>query len=276
MDSTLSDASSQVTDSGARAPMLQMTNIVKSFGQQPVLRGVSLSVARGEVVVLIGPSGSGKTTLLRCINALEDYSDGSVSLEGKPIGYFTDAHGVRRRMDDRTLAARRTDIGIVFQSFNLFPHLNVLQNITLAPMRVRKIARRDAEARAREILTMVGLADKADAYPVQLSGGQQQRAAIARALAMDPKIMLFDEVTSALDPERVAEVLRAMQDLARNGMTMVVVTHEMTFARDVADRVVFMDGGMIVEQGPPIEILSAPKAERTRQFLKRHLGGDPL
>ncbi len=247
-----------------------MTGIVKSFGANQVLRGISLSVAAGEAVVVIGPSGSGKTTLLRCINLLEDYQEGTVTVDGEPIGYQRDANGQRKRMSEREIAAAREHIGIVFQSYNLFPHMTVLHNITAAPIRVKGVPRAKAEARGRDLLALVGLSDKAQEYPVRLSGGQQQRVAIARALAMDPKIMLFDEVTSALDPELVGEVLAAMQQLARDGMTMVVVTHEMSFARDVADRIVFMDGGVIVEEGKPDQLFGAPRTDRVRQFLKRY------
>ncbi len=254
-------------------PMLRLDSIEKRFGEVDILRGVSLDVQRGEAVVLIGPSGSGKTTLLRCINMLEDYHAGSVSLDGAPVGYRLEGRE-RIRMRDSELAAVRADIGIVFQSYNLFPHMTVLANIMLAPMKVRKLSRDEAEARARDLLLLMGLADKADLHPAQLSGGQQQRVAIARALAMRPKIMLFDEVTSALDPERVAEVLTAMRQLASEGMTMVVVTHEMAFARDVADRVVFMEGGLIVEQGPPQQLFGNPAAERTRQFLGRFMNAE--
>ncbi len=250
--------------------MLDMSGIVKRFGAHEVLRGVSLTVGRGETTVVIGPSGSGKTTLLRCVNLLEDYEAGTVTIDGEPIGYVLDRNGQRQRMAEREIAAAREKIGIVFQSYNLFPHMTALQNIVAAPVRVRGMPRPKAEARARDLLAMVGLSEKADAYPARLSGGQQQRVAIARALAMDPKIMLFDEVTSALDPELVGEVLAAIQQLARSGMTMVVVTHEMSFARDVADRVVFMDGGFVVEEGAPEQMFSAPRTERVRQFLKRY------
>jgi polar amino acid transport system ATP-binding protein len=250
--------------------MLAMAGIVKRFGANQVLRGVSLTVGRGETVVVIGPSGSGKTTLLRCVNMLEDYEAGTVTVDGAPVGYARDRDGKRRRLSERDIAAAREQIGIVFQSYNLFPHMTALQNIVAAPVKVRGIPRAKAEQRARDLLAMVGLSDKADAYPVRLSGGQQQRVAIARALAMDPKIMLFDEVTSALDPELVGEVLAAMQQLARDGMTMIVVTHEMSFARDVADRIVFMDGGVIVEEGKPDQLFFDPKSERVRQFLKRY------
>jgi polar amino acid transport system ATP-binding protein len=273
MASTLNDAPSldiEVPQGGAR-PMLEMAGIVKSFGANQVLRGVSLSVAAGEAVVVIGPSGSGKTTLLRCINLLEEYEQGTVTIDGDPVGYYQDPKsGKRQRMSERDIAASREHVGIVFQSYNLFPHMTVLENIVAAPVRVKGVPRAKAATRARDLLAMVGLSDKERAYPVHLSGGQQQRVAIARALAMDPKIMLFDEVTSALDPELVGEVLAAMQQLARDGMTMVVVTHEMSFARDVADRIVFMDGGVIVEDGKPDQVFFAPRTERVRQFLKRY------
>jgi polar amino acid transport system ATP-binding protein len=273
MADTLKDASSTVTEQRAaiERPMLEIERISKRFGALEVLRGVSLSVTAGEVVVVIGPSGSGKTTLLRCINLLEDYEQGTVTVDGEPVGYRLDPRaGQRVRMSEREIAAAREHIGIVFQSFNLFPHMTVLHNITAAPVRVKGQPRAKAEARARELLALVGLSDKANEYPVRLSGGQQQRVAIARALAMDPKIMLFDEVTSALDPELVGEVLSAMQQLARDGMTMVVVTHEMSFARDIADRIVFMDGGVIVEQGKPDQLLFSPQTDRVRAFLKRY------
>ncbi len=273
MADTSKAASSTVTDKPQvrQRPMLEVAGISKRFGALEVLRGVTLSVAAGEVVVVIGPSGSGKTTLLRCINLLEDYEQGTVAVDGEPIGYRLDRRtGQRVRMSEREIAAAREGVGIVFQSFNLFPHMNVLRNITAAPVRVKGISRPEAEQRARELLAMVGLSDKVAEYPARLSGGQQQRVAIARALAMDPKIMLFDEVTSALDPELVGEVLAAMQELARAGMTMVVVTHEMSFARDIADRIVFMDGGLIVEQGKPDQLLFSPTTDRVRTFLKRY------
>jgi ABC-type polar amino acid transport system ATPase subunit len=273
MDATLSDAPFLVIDTAQAAarPMLEMVGVVKNFGTNQVLRRVSLSVATGEAVVVIGPSGSGKTTLLRCINLLEEYQEGTVTVDGIPIGYRIDPRsGQRVRMSEREIAASREMIGIVFQSYNLFPHMTVLQNIVAAPVRVKGIPRAKAEARARDLLALVGLSDKALEHPVRLSGGQQQRVAIARALAMDPKVMLFDEVTSALDPELVGEVLAAMQQLARDGMTMIVVTHEMSFARDVADRIVFMEGGVIVEEGKPEQMFAAPRTERVRQFLKRY------
>jgi polar amino acid transport system ATP-binding protein len=274
MGATLSDASSSAIEVAAirfERSMLEIAGLRKRFGVLEVLRDFSLSVAPGEVVVVIGPSGSGKTTLLRCINLLEEYDRGTVAIDGEPIGYRIDERtGRRLRLPEREIARARERIGMVFQSFNLFPHMNVLQNITAAPVRVKRVERRRAEARARELLAMVGLSDKATEYPVRLSGGQQQRVAIARALAMDPKIMLFDEVTSALDPELVGEVLAAMQQLASDGMTMVVVTHEMSFARDIADRIVFMDSGVIVEEGKPDQLLFAPNTERVRAFLKRY------
>ena len=269
----LNDVSFRGTELHAAAtrPMLLMNGVSKRFGALEVLRGISLSVSAGEVVVVIGPSGSGKTTLLRCINMLEDYERGDVAIDGEPIGYRTDPNsGQRQRMSEREIAAAREQVGMVFQSYNLFPHMTVLQNITAAPMRVKGVPRVRAEERARELLAMVGLSGKVSEYPARLSGGQQQRVAIARALAMDPKIMLFDEVTSALDPELVAEVLAAMQELARAGMTMVVVTHEMSFARDIADRIIFMDGGIIVEQGKPDQVLFSPATDRVRSFLKRY------
>jgi polar amino acid transport system ATP-binding protein len=274
MEGTLNDASSsaiELVPGREQRPMLEIAGLHKAFGAVEVLRDVSLAVSPGEVVVVIGPSGSGKTTLLRCINLLEEYERGAITVDGEPIGYRIDERtGRRARMSEREIAKARERIGMVFQSFNLFPHMNALQNIIAAPVRVKHIERSRAEARARELLAMVGLSDKAAEYPIRLSGGQQQRVAIARALAMDPKIMLFDEVTSALDPELVGEVLAAMQQLASDGMTMVVVTHEMSFARDIADRIVFIDGGVIVEEGKPDQLLFAPQTERVRAFLKRY------
>ena len=241
-------------------PMVQLEGVRKSFGDNLVLDGIDLSVAHGEVLVIIGPSGSGKSTLLRCVNLLEPIQEGSIYLEGEEItGKGAPVAKVRQR------------VGIVFQQFNLFPHLTTMDNLTLAARRIRKMRRRDAEARARELLTTVGLEEKAHQHPHQLSGGQQQRVAIARALMMNPHVMLFDEVTSALDPELVGEVLVVMRDLAQTGMTMLVVTHEMHFARDVGDRVVFMDEGKIVEEGVPADILDRPRKERTQRFLRRSL-----
>ncbi|MDE2580800.1 MAG: amino acid ABC transporter ATP-binding protein [Rhodospirillales bacterium] len=240
--------------------------VEKWFGSRKILNGIDLMVRRGEVVVLIGSSGSGKTTFLRCIDHLETFQAGRIEVNGHPVGY----HDRRGRMvEDReaNIARRRRDIGMVFQRFNLFAHMNVLENIVIAPVRVRGEPRGEAERRARDLLARVGLPDKADAFPAALSGGQQQRVAIARALAMRPAVMLFDEPTSALDPEMVGEVLAVMRDLARDGMTMVVVTHEMGFARQVAHRVVVLDGGRIVEAGPPERVFGAPEHPRTQALL---------
>jgi len=243
--------------------------LVKRFGTLEVLRGVDLEVAPGEVVVIVGPSGSGKTTLLRCINFLEEYQGGRIYVDGKLVGYREQGSRLVK-LPEREVARLRGDVQMVFQSYNLFPHLTALENVMLGPLHARHLPRREAEARARKLLERVGLADKADAYPAQLSGGQQQRVAIARALAMQPKVVLFDEVTSALDPELVGEVLEVMKQLARShGVTMLVVTHEMLFAQEVADRVVFMDNGVVVEQGPPAQVLANPQSERLRSFLKR-------
>ena len=240
--------------------MVRLEGIRKSFGSNLVLDGIDLSVNRGDVLVVIGPSGSGKSTLLRCVNLLEPVDSGRVFLEGEEIT----AKGTR-------VSAVRQRIGIVFQQFNLFPHLRVIDNLTLAARRIRKMKKAEAESRAHELLARVGLEEKARQYPHQLSGGQQQRVAIARALMMQPHVMLFDEVTSALDPELVGEVLVVMRDLANLGMTMMVVTHEMQFAREVGDRVIFMDEGRIVERGAPADILDRPQQERTRRFLRRSL-----
>jgi ABC-type polar amino acid transport system ATPase subunit len=253
----------------AAPPMIAMRGVSKSFGAAKVLKDVSLEVGRGEAVVVIGPSGSGKTTLLRCINLLEEFEEGEILVDGDPIGYRLDQNGRRTRRSEREIAASRSNIGIVFQSYNLFPHMTVLRNITAAPTRVKGVPADVAEARARELLARVGLAEKADEYPMRLSGGQQQRVAIARALAMVPKVMLLDEITSALDPELVGEVLGVMRQLIAEGLTMVVVTHEMQFAREVAHRVVFMDAGTIVEQGPPKELFGNPSTDRLRAFLSR-------
>ncbi|HYT50909.1 MAG TPA: amino acid ABC transporter ATP-binding protein [Gaiellaceae bacterium] len=240
--------------------VVRLEQVRKSFGDNLVLDGIDLSVDPGEVLVVIGPSGSGKSTLLRCVNLLEPIDEGRIFFEGQEIT----ARGVRV---DRV----RQRIGIVFQQFNLFPHLRTIDNVTIAARRVGKVPKSEAVKRAHELLERVGLDGKARSYPHQLSGGQQQRVAIARALMMRPHVMLFDEVTSALDPELVGEVLVVMRDLAQAGMTMLVVTHEMQFARDVGDRLIFMDGGKIVEEGQPIEVLDRPKAERTRRFLRRTL-----
>jgi polar amino acid transport system ATP-binding protein len=241
-------------------PLVRLEAVRKSFGDNLVLDGIDLDVVTGEVLTIIGPSGSGKSTLLRCVNLLEPVDSGRIFLEGEEI--------TRRGADPSAIRQR---IGIVFQQFNLFPHLKVIDNLTLASRRIRKVPRAQAEARAHELLARVGLEEKAPQYPHQLSGGQQQRVAIARALMIDPHVMLFDEVTSALDPELVGEVLIVMRDLARDGMTMLVVTHEMQFAREVGDRVVFMDEGRIVEQGVPSDVLNRPREERTRRFLARSL-----
>jgi ABC-type polar amino acid transport system ATPase subunit len=251
-------------------PIVSIRRLSKWFGPLQVLRDVSLDVAPGEVVAVIGPSGSGKTTLLRCINLLEAFQNGEVRLDGAPIGYRVAANGKRRRLPEREIAKARAAIGMAFQSFNLFPHMTVLRNVMVAPMRIKGVPREAALATAVRLLGRVGLSDKLEAYPRQLSGGQQQRVAIARALAMEPKVMLFDEVTSALDPELVGEVLAVLRLLSEAGMTMVIVTHEMQFARDVADRVVFMADGGIVEQGAPGQIFNAPQSERLQAFLRRY------
>ena len=241
-------------------PVVRLEGVRKSFGDNLVLDGIDLSVASGEVLVVIGPSGSGKSTLLRCVNLLEPVDSGRIFFEGQELtGKGVSLPEVRQR------------IGIVFQQFNLFPHLRVMDNLTLAARRIKKMPRTEAERRAEELLAQVGLEDKARSYPHQLSGGQQQRVAIARALVMRPHVMLFDEVTSALDPELVGEVLVVMRDLARDGMTMLVVTHEMQFAREVGDRLIFMDEGRIVEEGKPLDVLDRPREERTRRFLRRTL-----
>ena len=242
--------------------IVEVKGLGKSFGAHQVLRDIDLSVEPSQVVVIIGPSGSGKSTFLRCLNGLEVAEQGTIRICGHPL--VEDG----RMIDDARLNQVRTDVGMVFQAFNLFPHFTALENVTLAPMRVRKVAKPDAEAEARELLARVGLSDKADNYPAELSGGQQQRVAIARALAMHPQLMLFDEPTSALDPEMISEVLDVMSELATEGMTMLVVTHEMGFAREVADSVVVMDQGGIVEQGPPAQIFSDPREPRTRSFLQ--------
>ncbi|HYN29770.1 MAG TPA: amino acid ABC transporter ATP-binding protein [Dermatophilaceae bacterium] len=248
--------------------LVHAVNVSKAFHGTEVLKGIDMDVSPGQVVVLLGPSGSGKTTFLRCINQLEDIDGGRIWVDGALMGY-ADKGGVLHRLTEKQIAAQRRDIGMCFQRFNLFPHKTALDNITEAPRQVKGMRKKEARARALELLDQVGLGDKPEAYPGQLSGGQQQRVAIARALAMDPKLMLFDEPTSALDPELVGEVLKVMRDLAAKGMTMIVVTHEMGFAREVADRVVFMDGGVVVEQGPPEEVIRNPQHSRTRAFLSR-------
>jgi polar amino acid transport system ATP-binding protein len=250
--------------------MVRADNVHKSFGSLEVLKGVDLTVARGEVSCVLGPSGSGKSTFLRCINHLEKINAGRILVDGDLVGY-RERGGKLHEMGERDIARQRQAIGMVFQRFNLFPHMTVLQNVMEAPCRVKKESRTEVRDRAAALLDRVGLGDKVENYPGQLSGGQQQRVAIARALAMRPKLMLFDEPTSALDPELVGEVLDVMKDLAREGMTMIVVTHEIGFAREVADNVVFMDGGVVVEQGPPSEIIANPRQERTKAFLSKVL-----
>ncbi|MEK2473196.1 MULTISPECIES: amino acid ABC transporter ATP-binding protein [Streptomyces] len=250
--------------------MVEIRSVHKSFGSVEVLRGIDLEVAAGRVTVVLGPSGSGKSTLLRTINHLEKVDRGWISVDGALVGYRKSGDRLYE-LREREILKQRTGIGFVFQNFNLFPHLTVLENLVEAPLAVQRRPRKEAEATARRLLTRVGLAEKADAYPRQLSGGQQQRVAIARALALEPKLLLFDEPTSALDPELVGEVLDVIKDLAHQGTTMIVVTHEIGFAREVADTVVFMDGGRIVEQGPPAQVLDHPRHERTRSFLSKVL-----
>ena len=248
-------------------PMVELRGVRKSFGSNDVLRGVDLTVAEGEVTCLLGPSGSGKSTLLRCVNHLERISAGRVFVDGTLVGY-EERGGRFHELRERDVARQRRDVGMVFQGFDLFPHMTVEQNVVEGPIGVRGIAPARARQEARVLLERVGLADKVHAWPNQLSGGQKQRVAIARALAMRPKVMLFDEPTSALDPELVGEVLAVMRDLAASGMTMIVVTHEIAFAREVADKVVFMADGLVVEEGTPQEVLGAPRHERTRAFLR--------
>jgi glutamate transport system ATP-binding protein len=241
-------------------PLVEVRDVRKAFGTFEALRGVDLDIARGEKVALVGASGSGKSTLCRCINRLETITSGTITFDGQPLP-----------QEGKALAELRAQVGMVFQAFNLFPHFTALENVTLAPMRVRKVAKADADAEARELLARVGLSDKADNYPAELSGGQQQRVAIARALAMHPQLMLFDEPTSALDPEMISEVLDVMSELAQAGMTMLVVTHEMGFARHACDRVCFMDAGQIVEQNSPAEFFDTPQTDRAKDFLSKLL-----
>jgi ABC-type polar amino acid transport system ATPase subunit len=243
---------------GAARPMVELAGVSKRFGANVVLSGIDLTIGRGEAIVVAGPSGSGKSTMLRCINGLETIDGGSIVFDGQRI----DTAG-------RALTQLRAQIGMVFQQFNLFPHMTVLRNITLAPMRAKGVPEEQARKKAAELLERVGIEHKAEAYPADLSGGQQQRVAIARALAMEPKLMLFDEPTSALDPEMIREVLDVMRDLARSGLTMVVVTHEMGFAREVCDRIVFIDEGVIVEEGPPAEFFTAARSARAREFVDK-------
>ena len=254
----------------ATTPMVDARGVRKSYGRVEVLKGIDLSVHPGEVLCLIGPSGSGKSTFLRCINHLEKVDGGELSVDGELVGYRRSGDRLHE-LRDREVCRKRAEIGMVFQRFNLFPHMSVLDNVTSGPVRVKREQPGTAKERARELLERVGLADKVAAYPNQLSGGQQQRVAIARALAMAPKLMLFDEPTSALDPELVGDVLDVMRGLATDGMTMIVVTHEMGFAAEVGDTVVFMDGGVVVESGDPRQVLAAPQHERTRAFLSKVL-----
>ena len=251
-------------------PMVQAEQVHKSYGRLEVLKGVSLTVQPGEVTCLIGPSGSGKSTFLRCVNHLEKIQAGRLWVDGELVGY-REAGGKIHELREAEVSRKRAEIGMVFQHFNLFGHMTALQNVVEGPIRVKGVAKAAAAERGRDLLTRVGLGDKFDSYPSQLSGGQQQRVAIARALAMEPKLMLFDEPTSALDPELVGDVLAVMRELATSGMTMVVVTHEMGFAREVGDTVVFMDGGVIVEAGSPAEVLAAPREARTKAFLDKVL-----
>lgn len=254
----------------SESAIIRIENLHKRFGPLHVLRGINLEVAPGEKICVVGPSGSGKSTLLRCVNFLEEPSDGTVFLDGRPMGFIIEGRGGGRRRDSEANINRmRARVGMVFQSFNLWTHMTVVRNVVEAPIYVKGLAREKAYHLAEKLLARVGLSDKMHAYPSQLSGGQQQRVAIARALAMEPEIILFDEPTSALDPELVGEVLEVMRDLARDGMTMLVVTHEMGFAADVADRIIFMDHGVIVEESPPDVFFQRPKSERATQFLAK-------
>lgn len=255
------------------APLLQARGVKKTFGKLQILKGIDLDVYQGQVVALIGASGSGKTTFLRCINLLEEYEDGEILLDGDQIGYRVEGEArQRRRMSETQVSAQRARIGMVFQSFNLFPHMTAEQNIMLGLTKVRGKPKNEARDIARHWLGRVGLAERSEHYPYQLSGGQQQRVAIARAVAMEPRLLLFDEVTSALDPELVAEVLAVMQDLARSGMTMLVVSHEMLFVRQVADHVLFMDAGIVAQAGKPADVFEQPATPRLKQFLGRFHG----
>jgi polar amino acid transport system ATP-binding protein len=249
-------------------PLLEVTSAYKRFGHLEVLRGIDLQVDRGDVVCIMGPSGSGKTTLLRCMNNLEQFDEGAVWLDGEPVGYRVE-RGKLHALSHRTAAEQRRRVGMVFQHFNLFPNLTALENITSGPRLVLGDRRPEVTERAKGLLAKVGLTERMHAYPAQLSGGQQQRVAIARALAMDPEVLLFDEPTSALDPELVGEVLATMRELATDGMTMIVVTHEARFAAEVGDRVVFMADGLVIEEGPPAQIFGNPRQERTRAFVRR-------
>ncbi|GAA3312000.1 amino acid ABC transporter ATP-binding protein [Arthrobacter ramosus] len=268
--STSTESPTPRLDATGIAPILRARGVRKSFKHLEVLRGIDLDVSQGETVAILGPSGSGKSTFLRCVNLLEPINGGRILVDGRDVGY--DVRGGRlNEVSPNELARRRRDIGMVFQHFNLFPHMTALENIIEAPIGVKGERRADAVKHARSLLAQVGLEGREDVYPRQLSGGQQQRVAIARALAMRPKLMLFDEPTSALDPELVGEVLATMKQLAEGGLTMVVVTHEISFAREAADRVIFMDGGVVVEHGTPQQVLDVPQHERTRAFLSRFL-----
>ncbi len=255
-------------DTGPVPPMIKAENVHKSFGHLEVLKGIDVEVHRREVCVVVGPSGSGKSTLLRCVNHLEKINAGRIWVDGDLIGY-RERGGKLHELKEKEVAAQRRSIGMVFQRFNLFPHMTAIENVMEAPLRVRREPKAEVRERATALLERVGLADKVDAYPNRLSGGQQQRVAIVRALAMEPDLILLDEITSALDPALTAEVLNLLRDLARSGMTMVLATHEMAFARDVSNRVCFLDAGRILEEGPPAQIFGAPREERTRQFLQR-------
>jgi len=260
----------RATETSADGVMVRAEQVHKSFGRTEVLKGIDLEIRRGEVFCILGPSGSGKSTFLRCINHLEKIDAGRLSVDGRLVGYVERGDKLHE-LRDKEIAAQRRIIGMVFQRFNLFPHMTALQNVCEAPIRVKGVARGKARQQGTDLLARVGLGDRVDAYPNQLSGGQQQRVAIARALAMEPKLMLFDEPTSALDPELVGEVLDVMKDLARSGMTMAVVTHEIGFAREVGDQLVFMDDGVVVEQGAPREVINAPQHQRTQAFLSKVL-----
>jgi polar amino acid transport system ATP-binding protein len=266
-------ATSATPNTASSRSVVSSVGVCKNFGSLEVLKGISLEVAQGQIVSLMGPSGSGKSTFLRCVNHLERINGGELRVFGNYVGYRE--HGDKLyELRPSEVAARRQDIGMVFQRFNLFPHMTALENVCLAPTTVRKVAKSQAETHARELLARVGLSEKADSYPAQLSGGQQQRVAIARALAMEPKLMLFDEPTSALDPELVGEVLAVIRSLAQSGMTMMIVSHEIQFLREVSDTVVFMDGGVVVESGPPDSVLLHPQHDRTKDFLRRVLKPD--
>jgi polar amino acid transport system ATP-binding protein len=263
-------STAEATPGTATVPMVRAEGVHKSFGQVEVLKGIDLEVGRSEVMCIIGPSGSGKSTFLRCINHLEKINAGRLEVDGRLVGY-RESGGKLHELRDREVSAQRRDIGMVFQRFNLFPHMTALENVCEAPVKVKGVAKDRARERGKELLERVGLGDRVHNYPNQLSGGQQQRVAIARALAMEPKLMLFDEPTSALDPELVGEVLDVMRGLAADGMTMVVVTHEMGFAREVGDSLVFMDDGVVVEAGDPKQVLTDPQHQRTQAFLSKVL-----